>query len=162
MRDPFLHKSLELRRVSPTKFGVFTTEQIDRGTLIESCAMLLLPKRVVTHIAKTPLADKLFPNTDGIIKEREIVSSIKEMGLEKRLDAGLLSPEDIKSILIDQGHLTQLLDIDTGCFLLGYGSLYGRSAYPNVAVSYDRENKLYDVVAVKDIAKGTELTYLNK
>ena len=165
MHDPFIHRAIQVRRMSPTKFGVFANEAIVRGTVIESCAILPISRQVSNAImsaSKTTLSDKMIQNPDGIIKERNLIASIKEMELEKRLDAGLLTPEDLKKILIDSGNITQILDIETNGFLLGYGSLYNQSSYPNIVIQYNSESKLYDIKAVKDITRGTELTYLTK
>lgn len=163
MHKPFIHRSVEVRQIGHNRFGVFAIDPIARGTKVESCAILPLTKLVVNAIIKSnSITTKLFPNPDGVIKERSILSSIKEMELEKRLDAGLLTPEDLKRILLDSGNLTQILDIETAGFLLGYGSLYNQSQYPNVIIEYNPESKLYDVIAVKDISNNTELTYLTR
>jgi len=164
MHRPFIHRALEIRPISQTRFGVFACEAISRGTKVEICAILPITKQAVNAIVKTnnSTADKLFQNPDGVIKERTILNSIKEMELEKRLDAGLLTPEDLKRILLDSGNLTQILDIETAGFLLGYGSFYNRSQYPNVVIEYNSDSKLYDIIAVKDISTNTELTYLKR
>jgi len=160
MRNPFIHRSIEVRRASHSRFGVFAKELIQRGTLVESCSILPITKKIAISIEKTRLNDKLFVNPDGAAKERSILQSIQEMELERRLDQGLITLEDFRQILVDNGHLTQVLDIETAGFLLGYGSYYNTSLMPNVKISYNDEDKLYDIIAVKDIQSGLELTYL--
>jgi hypothetical protein len=165
MHEPFIHRLIQVKRVSPIKFGVFAIDTIPRATIIEACAVLPISRQVtnaITAAKRTGLVDKLVQLPDGILKERSLISSIKEMELEKRLDAGLITADDIKSFLVDSGNLTQILDVETNGFLLGYGSLYNQSSYPNIVIQYNSESKLYEVITVKEIIKGTELTYLTK
>lgn len=163
MHNPFIHPSLEVRRISRSKFGVFTKTFIMRGTLLEMCPMLPISKKVETLIRanSATLATKLFPNPDGVKRESDLIASMKEMELEKRLDAGLLTQQDIKEILLDSGSLMAVMEVDTACILQGFGSIYNLSSYPNVAISFDSENKLYEVIAVQDIQAESELTYLS-
>jgi hypothetical protein len=165
MHEPFIHKSIQVRRVSQTKFGVFAADSILRNTVIESCAIIPITRQItnaITRANRSVISDKLVQNPDGLIKERSLISSIKEMELEKRLDAGLLTQEDLKKILFDTGNVSNLLDVETNGVLLGFGSLYNVSNYPNVVIQYNTESKLYDVITVKDISAGVELTYLAK
>jgi hypothetical protein len=164
MHKPFIHSSLEVRQIGLSKYGVFTNSQLARNTKIESCLILPIPKQAYTILTKNKFSstDKLIQNPDGIIKENNILSSISEMELERRFDAGLLSADDIKKILFDSGNLTQVLDIETHGFLLGYGSIYNKSAYPNVIIEYNPDSKLYDVITVKEIGSNTELTYFTR
>jgi hypothetical protein len=164
MHRPFIHNSLEVRQISLSKYGVFTNSQLARNTKIESCLILPIPRQAHSILIKNKFSatDKLIQNPDGIIKESNILNSIGEMELERRLDAGLLSADDIKRILFDSGNLTQVLDIETHGFLLGYGSIYNKSAYPNVIIEYSPDSKLYDVITVKEIGPHTELTYLTR
>lgn len=163
MHNPFIHPSLEVRRISRSKFGVFTKTFIMRGTLLERCSMLPISKKVEALILanSTSLSQRIFPNPDGVSRVQSMVASMKEMELEKRLDAGLLSPQDIKEILLDSGSLLAVMDVETACILQGFGSIYNLNAYPNVAIGFDSESKLYEVVAVQDIQAESELTYLS-
>jgi hypothetical protein len=165
MHEPFIHKSIQVKRLPQGRFGVFAIDQINRNTLVESCVILPITRQLsntITKSTKSGLVEKLVQNPDGLLRERTLISSIKEMELEKRLDAGLLTPEDLKKILLDSGNLTQILDIETNGFLLGYGSLYNQSSYPNIIIQYNNVSKLYDIITVKDVTSGTELTYLTK
>ena len=163
MRDPFIHRALEVKRTGNTKFGVFARDFIPRGTIVESCSLVAIPKVAISALekVKSPLLEKLLPNPDGIRKEIEITESINEMELQRRLDAGLLTQEEAGKILLSSGVAKAVLDVETACFLTGFGSLYNRSSYPNITLTFDSESKLYNVVAVKDIVKGYELTYLS-
>jgi hypothetical protein len=163
MHDPFIHKLIEIQRTSSTKFGVFAKDFIARGTLIESCAILPIPKTALVALqkVKSSLLDRVLPNPDGIRKEREITGALAEMEIQRRLDEGTLTPAEAKDILLGPGNLTSLLEVETICLLTGYGSLYNKSSYPNIRLTFDSETKLYDVFTVKDVGKGTELTYLS-
>lgn len=162
MRNPFISPLLEVRRVSRTKFGVFAKDLILSGTLIESCAMVLIPKKLQGSIQTSApaLSKLLYPNPDEVLRERSIAAQVKELELERRLDAGLLTQEEVKNILVNSGHLKAVLDLETSGFLLGFGSIYQNSDYPNTTVRYDDDSKLYDIVAVQDIQRGQEITRL--
>ena len=162
MPSPFIHPALEIKQLSLTKFGVFSKDYIPMGTCVEVCTPLLLPKLVINAFekSKSNLIEKIMPNPDGIRREREIVESLSDMEIQRRLDEGNLTKEEARRILLGPGNVMALLEIETGCLLSGYGALYNRSSYPNITMNFDSETKLYNVIAVKDIGTGAELTYL--
>lgn len=163
MHKPFIHPKIEVRPLGITKFGVFSTDLIQAGTIIEMCVPLNLPKAAVLEIEnrRSQILAKIFPNPDGINKQNDILDSIKDMEIEKRLDSGALSQEDARNILFGHANVKALLDIETGCLLSGYGSLYNRSSQPNIVMIFDSAAKLYQVKLVKTIGSNVELTYLS-
>jgi hypothetical protein len=164
MHNPFIHRSIGVRQISASRYGVFAFDPIPRGTLIESCLIIPITKSTHTALTKTRTAssDKVFQNPDGILKERNLLNSIAEMELERRFDAGLLNADDIRKILLDSGNLKQIADVETHGFLAGYGSIYNRSQYPNAIIEYNPDSKLYDITTVKDIGSNTEITYFTR
>ena len=67
---------------------------------------------------------------------------------------------------VDVIHKTELHDYyfvwgeddDEGAVALGYGSLYNHSYRPNAEYIYDLNEKVIEIVAIKDIAAGKEIT----
>lgn len=163
MHSPFIHNLLEIKKLSLSKFGVFARDYIPMGTTIETCVLIMLPKITINSLekVKSPLLDRIFPNPDGLRREKEIIATLSDMEIQRRLDEGQLTPAEAKRILLGPGNVTALLEIETGGLLSGYGSLYNRSSYPNIKMNFDSDNKLYNIITVKDIGTGEELTYLN-
>lgn len=162
MRDPFIHQSLEVQRKGLSTFGVFAKDYIPLGTVVEICAVIPVSRAALKALEKTKstINEKIQPYPEGLRKEREMLSSISEMEIQRRLDEGTLTPEEAKNILLGAGNLMGLMDVEIACILTGYGALYNRSSYPNITFNFDLDTKLYSVVTVKDIGRGTELTYL--
>jgi SET domain-containing protein len=74
----------------------------------------------------------------------------------------LLSPEDLALI-----HRTKLHDYyflwgqpeGSGAIALGYGSLYNHSHQPNAYYHMDKEWETIDIIALRDITAGEEITF---
>jgi SET domain-containing protein len=49
-------------------------------------------------------------------------------------------------------------DMDDAAIALGFGSLYNHAIHPNANFSLDMENNTIDIVAIKDINPGEEVT----
>jgi SET domain-containing protein len=162
MHNPFIHSLLEIKKLGLSKFGVFARDYIPMGTKIETCVLIMLPKITINSLEKikSPLLERILPNPDGIRREREVIATLSDMEIQRRLDEGNLTPAEAKNILLGPGNITALLEIETGGLLSGFGSLYNRSSYPNITMNFDSESKLYNIITVKDIGTGEELTYL--
>ena len=94
--------------------GVFSTELISAGSVIEICPAIILPPDQIKAIESTDLFDYYFQWA-----------------------------EDEKSCAI----------------VLGYGSLYNHSFSPNARYYTDFETNTLDVIALKDIQVGEEITF---
>lgn len=162
MNRPSILESISVQKIG-SEFGVFTNRQIFRDSIIEVCAWLPITQKTQILLAKNDqfLTGKLFPNPDGIEKEREIASRLAELDLQERLDRGLISQAQFKAILLDVVNPEKMMNINSHAILLGYGSVYRRSDSPNINWSYDSTSKLYKFYAVQDIMPNQELTYFS-
>jgi hypothetical protein len=162
MNRPNILESLSIQKIG-SEFGVFTNRQIFRDSVIEVCAWLPVTQRTQILLSKNDqfLTSKLFPNPDGIEKEREIASRLAELDLQERLDQGLISQAQFKAILLDVVNPDKMMNINSHAILLGHGSVYRRSDSPNINWSYDSTSKLYKFYAVQDIMPNQELTYFS-
>lgn len=162
MNRPNILESISIQKIG-SEFCVFTNRQIFRDSVIEVCAWLPVTQRTQILLSKNDqfLTNKLFPNPDGIEKEREIASRLAELDLQERLDQGLISQAQFKAILLDVINPDKMMNINSHAILLGYGSVYRRSDSPNINWSYDSTSKLYRFYAVQDIMPNQELTYFS-
>jgi hypothetical protein len=162
MNRPNILESISIQKIG-SEFCVFTNRQIFRDSVIEVCAWLPVTQRTQILLSKNDqfLTNKLFPNPDGIEKEREIASRLAELDLQERLDQGLISQAQYKAILLDVVNPDKMMNINSHAILLGYGSVYRRSDSPNINWSYDSTSKLYKFYAVQDIMPNQELTYFS-
>jgi hypothetical protein len=146
------------------EYGVFANVPIHRMNTVEWCAWLPVNQR--THILLTknnsPLVNHIFENPDGIKKEMEVVHKIMELDLQKRLDQGLITTQQLNDLLIEYMNPAKMLESNTHAILLGNGSIYRRSDRPNISWEYDSEMKLFRFFAVENISPGQELTYFTK
>lgn len=165
MSNPSISENLYIKQVNQNEYGVFTNQQIARNTIVETCIWIPVTQRMqilITKNSETSLLSKLFENPDGINKEREILSKIADMELDKRLEAGLINPDQVKAIINEVAGPAKLLHIHSHAILLGYGSIYRKSQFPNIAWDYNAESKLYRFYTVEDIRPNQELTYFTK
>jgi hypothetical protein len=157
------HK-LYVRDIGNRLTGVFTRDRISAGEEIEACLWLPVTQRMEILIKKNDpeLAKNIFPNPDGIQKEREILARFAELDLQERLDRGLITTDQFKAILQETASPEKMLNIVSHAILLGFGSIYRTSDRPNITWEYDSSQKLYKFIAVEDINSNTELTYFSK
>lgn len=162
MNRPNILESLSIQKIG-SEFGVFTNRQIFRDSVIEVCTWLPITQKTQILLSKSDqfLTGKLFPNQDGIEKEREIASRIAELDLQERLDKGLISTSQFKAILLDVMNPEKMMNINSHAILLGFGSIYRKSESPNINWTYDSTSKLYRFYAVQDILQNQELTYFS-
>jgi hypothetical protein len=160
-RLPKILNNIYVKSVNDTEFGVFTNAPLYRDSIIEFCAWLPVSQKLQILIEKNDanLGSKLFVNPDGIEKERQFAAKIAELDLQERLDRGLITSDQFKSILIEVANPTKLLNIASHAILLGFGSMYRRSETPNITWEYDSESKLYKFYTTQDVAASRELTY---
>ncbi len=93
--------------------GVFTSQDIQEGDLIEVCHIIKIPQSQLPIIHKTVLHDYYF-----------------------------LWSEHLEACAI----------------ALGFGSLYNHQTFPNANFILDLDNDTIDIVAIKDIQAGEEIT----
>jgi len=161
MSNPSILSSLYVKPVNSKEFGVFSSTQIYRNSTIEFCAWIPISQKTQLLLNRHDqvLDNRLFVNSDGINKEREIAERLAELNLQERLDRGLISTDQFKAIVYDAINPNKMLHIDSHAILLGFGSIYRRSASPNINWDYDSEKKLYKFYTVQDIDPDQELTY---
>ena len=161
MSNPSILSSLYVKPVNSKEFGVFSSTQIYRNSTIEFCAWIPISQKTQLLLKNNDqvLDNRLFVNPDGLNKEREIAERLADLNLQERLDRGLISTEQFKSIVYDVINPNKMLHIDSHAILLGFGSIYRRSASPNINWDYDSEKKLYKFYTVQDIDPDQELTY---
>jgi hypothetical protein len=163
MNKPSILPNLYVKQLSTGEYGVSSSSQIRTGTVIEYCAWIPVTQKMQILISKNDgtFAKKLFINQDGIDKERDIAAKVAELDLQTRLDKGILTPEQVKSILFSVANPSAIADIVSHAILLGFGSIYRRSDTPNINWEYDPISKLYKFYAVQDILANQELTYFS-
>ena len=163
MNNPFVLDSIYVTETKSGELGVASKTSLRAGTVIEYCAWLPVTQSLKIFINKTDgnLAKKLFPNPEGIEKERNIAARVAELDLETRLDRGLLTPEQVKSILLSVANPTDLANIVSHAILLGNGSIYRTGESPNINWEYDAESKLYKFYTVQNVLANHELTYFS-
>ena len=161
MSNPSILSSLYVKPVNSKEFGVFSSTQIYRNSTIEFCAWIPISQKtqILLKNHDQVLDNRLFVNPDGLNKEREIAEKLADLNLQERLDRGLISTDQFKSIVYDVINPNKMLHIDSHAILLGFGSIYRRSASPNINWDYDSEKKLYKFYTVQDIDPDQELTY---
>ena len=163
MTNPKAVNSLYIKAVNDKEYGVFTNAVIYRDSTIEYCTWLPVSQIVQLYIQKNSpaLATRLFKNPDGIEKEREVLAQIAEMELQERLDRGLVTPEQVKNIILDVANPTKMMNVVSHSILLGFGSVYRKSQFPNISWEYDSNSKLYRFFTVQDVQANQELTYFS-
>jgi hypothetical protein len=163
MSKPSILPSLYVKLTESGEFGVFSTAKIARDSTIEFCAWLPVTQRLQILISRndTALNSKLFQNPDGIEKEKEFINKLTELDLQERLDRGLITTAQFRSMLLDTANPEKLLHVTTHSILLGFGSIYRRSDSPNINWTYDSTLKLYKFFTVQDIYPNQELTYFS-
>jgi hypothetical protein len=161
MSNPSILSSLYVKPVNSKEFGVFSNAQLYRNSTIEFCAWIPISQKTQLLLNKNDQVfdNRLFVNSEGLNKEREIVEKLAELDLQERLDRGLISVEQFKSIVYDVINPNKMLSINSHAILLGFGSIYRRSSTPNINWDYDSEKKLYKFYTVQDIDPDQELTY---
>jgi hypothetical protein len=161
MSNPSILSSLYVKPVNSKEFGVFSSTQIYRNSTIEFCAWIPISQKtqILLKNHDQVLDNRLFVNPDGLNKEREIAEKLADLNLQERLDRGLISTDQFKAIVYDVINPNKMLHIDSHAILLGFGSIYRRSASPNINWDYDSEKKLYKFYTVQDIDPDQELTY---
>jgi len=161
MSNPSILSSLYVKPINAKEFGVFSNAQIYRNSTIEFCAWIPISQKTQILLKNNdPILDnRLFVNPDGMNKEREIGEKLAELNLQERLDRGLISTDQFKAIVYDVINPNKMLHIDSHAILLGFGSIYRRSASPNINWDYDSNKKLYKFYTVQDIDPDQELTY---
>jgi hypothetical protein len=161
MSNPSILSSLYVKPINAKEYGVFSSSQIYRNSTIEFCAWIPISQKTQLLLKNhdTVLDGRLFVNPDGISKEREIGEKLAELNLQERLDRGLITTEQFKAIVYDVINPNKMLHINSHAILLGFGSIYRRSATPNINWDYDVEKKLYKFYTVQDIDPDQELTY---
>lgn len=107
------HPGLYIMETSFKGKGVFTSETIHEGDIIEVCHIIKIPTAELPIIHKTVLHDYYF-----------------------------LWGEDLEEAVI----------------ALGFGSLYNHDVWSNADFILDLENDTIDIVAIKDIQAGEEIT----
>jgi hypothetical protein len=160
-KTPKILNTLYVKPINDKEFGVFTNAPLYRDSIVEFCAWLPISQRLRILIDKndSKLSQQLFVNPDGIEKERQFAARIADLDLQERLDRGLITPEQFKSILLEVANPTKLLSVSSHAILLGFGSLYRRSEMPNITWEYDSDSKLYKFYTTQDVAANRELTY---
>lgn len=160
-KSPRILNTLYVKQVNDREFGVFTNSAILRDSVVEFCTWLPISQRLQILISRNDdqLGRKLFVNPDGIEREREIAARIAELDLQERLDRGLITQDQFKSLLIDVANPNKLLTVTSHAILLGFGSIYRRSEMPNVTWSYEADSKLYKFYTTRDVSANSELTY---
>ena len=157
-------QGLYTRKITEKVSGVFTSSVIYKGTIVESCDWIPISQRMQLLINKndSSLAQRLFPNPDGLKKEQDILIKFAELDLQERLDRGLITVDQLKSILMDTVNPEKMLHVVSHAILLGFGSVYRTSERPNLIWDYNTNSKLYEFTAVEDINQHQELTYFSK
>ena len=157
-------ESIYVKKLTENQKGVFSMLNISKGTIVESCDWLPVTQKTQILLLKNDpvLASALFPNPEGIAKEKEILSKFAELELQERLDRGLITVDQFKKILSDTVNPTKMLNVVSHSILLGFGSIYRRSERPNLNWEYDAASKLYYFREVEDIYANQELTYFSK
>lgn len=163
MNNPSFLNTLYVRKIQDGEYGVSSSSSIRAGATIEYCAWLPVSQKTQIYLSKNDQAfsKRLFPNPDGIAKERDIAAKIAELDLQARLDRGLLTPEQVQSILVSIANPNSIAQIVSHAILLGFGSIYRTSQIPNINWEYDSDSKLYRFYAVQDIQANQELTYFS-
>lgn len=163
MNNPSILSNLYVKQIKDGEYGVSTSSPIYAGSTIEYCAWIPVTQKMQILISKNDqgLAKSLFPNPDGINKERDIASKIAELDLEDRLNRGLVSTEQVRSIIMSIANPANIASIVSHSILLGFGSIYRKSESPNINWDYDTKAKLYRFYAVQDIPTNQELTYFS-
>lgn len=163
MNNPTILNSLYVKRTKDGEYGISSSSPISAGTTVELCAWLPVTQKMQILIQKNDqaLAKNLFVNPEGIDKERDIAAKVAELDLQSRLDKGLLSAEQVKSILLNVANPVTISEIVSHAILLGFGSIYRRSEAPNINWEYDSNSKLYRFYAVHNILANQELTYFS-
>lgn len=163
MNNPSFLNTLYVKRTPDGEYAVFSSSPIRSGTTVEYCAWIPITQKTQIYLAKNDksLSSRLFVNPDGIAKERDIATKIAELDLQNRLDQGLVTADQVKSILATIINPASIANIVSHAMLLGFGSMYRRSNTPNLNWEYDSESKLYRFYAVQDIQANQELTYFS-
>lgn len=163
MDSPRILGNLQVRKVNSSEFGIFTSDMIEANSIIEYCTWLPITRRAYILLQKSnqTLVSNLFDNPDGIDKELEITNKLVGLDLQSRLDKGLITMDQFRSILTSAVNQNAMLDIVSHAILLGFGSIYRKSNSPNINYSYDSATRLYKFFAVNDIYKNQELTYFS-
>lgn len=163
MNNPNFLNSLYVRKTQDGQYGVSSSSPIRAGSTIEYCAWIPVTQKTQIYLTKNDqaISRRLFPNPDGIAKERDIAAKIAELDLQARLDQGLLTPSQVQSILLSVANPNSIASIVSHAILLGFGSIYRNSETPNMNWDYDQESKLYRFYAVQDILANQELTYFS-
>ena len=163
MNNPSILNSLYVKRTQSGEFGVASSSSLRAGSVIEYCTWLPVTQKMQILISKNDefFNRKLFVNPDGLDKERDIAAKVAELDLQSRLDRGLLSADQVKSILLSVANPGDIASIISHAILLGFGSIYRTSETPNINWEYDRESKLYKFYTVQDILANQELTYFS-
>lgn len=163
MNNPNFLNTLYVRKTQDGQYGVSSSSAIRAGATIEYCAWIPVSQKTQIYLSKNDqgLSRRLFSNPDGIAKERDIAAKIAELDLQARLDKGLLTPEQVQSILLSVANPNAIGEIVSHAILLGFGSVYRTSDVPNINWQYDNESKLYRFYAVQDIQANQELTYFS-
>lgn len=163
MNNPNALNSLYVRKIQDGEYGISSSSPIRAGATIEYCAWIPVSQKTQIYLSKNDQAlnRRLFPNPDGIAKERDIAAKIAELDLQSRLDQGLISAEQVKAIILSVANPSAIAGIVSHAILLGYGSMYRTSDVPNMNWEYDSESKLYRFYAVQDIQANQELTYFS-
>ena len=144
-------------------FKVIAREAIPPQTVIEVCPTVSIQNKLAILIGKNnpALERKIILDTAEVDKEYQLFAELGEMELTRRLDAGLISPEDYSRILSSKINLNSLLEAKTHVIPLGNGLLYGISDYPNLVREFNSATKLCTFRTVQYVQEGTELCYFS-
>ena len=91
------------------------------------------------------------------------VSTIHKGEIIERAPIVVLTPEEgeyiRKASSILKHYSLELTAINRNVLQLGYGMMYNHSIDPNSDISYDTNNDLVDIVALRDIKEGEEVVF---
>jgi hypothetical protein len=163
MLKPMISNLIRVVDAGRGEFRVIADDFIPEGTLIEVCPTVHISNRLAIIMAKSisSIESKFIIDQEAVDKEYEVFAELGEMELERRLDAGQISPNEYSQILSSKVNVNALLEAKTHVLPLGYGQLYRISDTPNMVRTYYSNTKLCTFKTVQYIQAGTELTYFN-
>lgn len=104
---------------------------------------------------------KIIADSDAIQREYQIIRELKELELNRRLDAGQITQGEYVDILTSKLNIDSLLDAKTHALPLGYGLAYSISEFPNLVREFDTSSKLCTFRTVQYVQEGAELSYFS-
>jgi hypothetical protein len=160
--EPYVSRAIQIVKTR-SDFKVIAREPIPSQTVVEICSTYQITNKLAILMSKTnPIFEKkLIIDKAEVDKEYQIFAELGEMELTRRLDAGIISPDEYSKILASRVNFNSLLEAKTHVIPLGNGLLYSISDYPNIVREFNSETKLCLFRTVQYIQEGTELSYFS-